>query len=284
MPDTIYWTGGDQDLNNPANYSTSALPVDDDTLVHPPSVTKGPNTNMNALAGVRLAEFRVMPGATGNWGGSGNRFEIRAQKYELAGNNEIWLDAGTDVTVGVDACYVNSPNLSGVAVDIDGDECDRVILNRGHARLASTASGIALVHVGSSARNAQDAKLTISSGVATIAECILASGLINCENTELTRQYVRDGKMIYGGTAASTYIIITGGTYVLKSSGTQSKIVVVGPGVLDLTQAEAKLTITDLFKFRGGTVVKPSGSSLVAITNEYDYEEEFAAFGSGALL
>lgn len=239
---------GPNHWNNAENWSTGAVPVNnDEVFIEDASISLlyGLPTSLTLTKFVHLAGQLGLP----DFNSSGYT-EYRPTRAVFTCTDVTF---GTTAGVGpslsrvdlasgasIVAVYGSGQRAGGSAIDL--------LLNHANAIVSVVSGQVAIAPGGDETSQVGTVRVAVQ-GVVVIGAGTTIASVVSSGNTTLlanaTNVTVDDGITVIGGASAVTNLLIRGGTCVYKSSGTITDAVV-GPGTLDCSQDIRPRTITDL--------------------------------------
>ncbi len=254
------WSGAtDGDINNTANWVGGVIPDASGTdvaIFNQGSVDA--DTNVTAPTNAQWGGVIVMPGYTGNIGGSGNKLTVGATTVKHFGSGALWLEDGGTTTDVFIACQ----NQNAV-VDLGGNTMANVTLLRGNVTIAGDMGVITRLTIGTLG-GVGDVSATLTSGMSAVTSAVISSGNVTL-NATITTLDIAGGTLTLpvasSGTVTNCYQ--TGGTVNHNTTSTVTELYTTG-GLFNL--GSAAKTVTKVVHV--GNLI--SDGTLHTLTTEFD--------------
>jgi len=263
--DTIWKATSAQPVNTAAAWS-SGVPLASEVALFPSGGTF--DATGASMSTTKVAEIIVDRGFSGVIGSTGTTWTISATLVRFYGSGGFYMTDGTNTTdmVIIDAASPSTP------VQLDGSFFTRVIVMRGNVTINGTVTNLS---VGSHSGGNADATVTINSG-GVVTNVYQQSGTVMSSSTSgHTIWNVNGGTATRNAGGAITNMRIgQGGSMLYRSTSTIAAAELQPGGLLDASQLNDGLTITELVEWPGSTFRGTKASGILTLTNEWDLRDE----------
>ena len=245
---TQYWGGGVSGAWTTAGNWTSAVPVDDDTVIFPATSTQAVTSAHTAENDVDVDLLWFQEGFDASIGSSGSELYISADKLIFEGGGQLWLKAGDTIcdlviikarpaTSGITSVYLNGTGTT--------DYTD-IRIQRGNVAIGATLQGAAAavpsLWVGG------DSIVSVAAG-STFTTYRQNGGTVTCHST-LTGAVICGGVFNQDTVVTGTTFDVYGGAVNILTAGTHPLINLYG-GFVDFTRSGNLKTVTALNVYGG---------------------------------
>lgn len=279
---TRYWVAtSDGPLSTAGNWSPSGAPAAGDVLILSSgaiSVTGGNYTSLGAIA-----EIRITPDWTGNFGTSDAYVQVESNQVVINNAGKVYIDTETDaagsrlLVVGCSdevhiAGKVSEVRISNGNGAITIEQETDTTTSSGNTDIAALyVLGTSTSDISIDASVSSLATLTIDSATVDLnCNCTTArvyGGKLNIKSAAAltTAEVFGNGKIKDTGTGTITTLTIFGGIAEFDENASDGVTVTnctINDGILDLSTALQNITFTNAIVVNGGDILPPIGSSL----------------------
>lgn len=264
-----YYQGNDGEWEN-ANFESGFIPIGNDDVAVPKTVDV--NINGTDQTGVLLGTLRFSPEFAGNIGASGDPLKIDCQLVRHEGSGTLYYESSQDVAEVTQWCVINSPNMDLAAV-IDGSQVNHITVASGAVTLPASLGSVnepERIDIVGPAGGTRFAKVTINCDIVVATGVLVVSGgqsVLQTVGLNLASLY-QSGGLLWVDNPIIAHAFLTGGILYFNTASTLGNAHVYG-GTLDLCNNRREKTVTNLFLYRGGTLIWDP--ELHTITNLHNF-------------
>lgn len=260
---THVWTPTSGNLFTTSGNWTNGVPGAASNIVVKATATEIDCTGMTPAA---FGWCKIEKGVYKTFGSSGARFTGSCTYIKHEGNDgsKLWFE---DDSSGVTNRIMIAGQAGADLADLTG-ALPLVVLLRGRATIASSATGLTDVLVGDMGGGDSDARLDVQSS-GTVAKLRQMSGTCIC-NAILTAGEINGGTFIRRGAAACTDLCVSRARAYYEGTGTITRLIAMNGAYVDLDQSftdsvgggagrGSALTVTASYRATGATLRADSG-------------------------